>query len=64
MIPLIIFIVLNTISLTLAAIFDGEEREIKFSYSFIRIVIESLGNYTLFTLIYKNNILYIWILCK
>ena len=42
MIPLIIFIVLNTISLTLAAIFDGEEREIKFSYSFIRIVIESL----------------------
>lgn len=23
-----------------------------------------MGNYTLFTLIYKNNILYIWILCK
>lgn len=26
--------------------------------------IVKLGNYTLFTLIYKNNILYIWILCK
>lgn len=39
MIPLIILIVLSTIRLTLAAIFNGEERQISFPYTLFRLVI-------------------------
>lgn len=42
MIPLIILIVLYTASLTLAAVLNGEQREISFSSTLIRMVIEGL----------------------
>lgn len=42
MIPLAILIALYTASLTLAALFNGELREVSFSYTLIRIVIEGL----------------------
>lgn len=42
MIPLVILIVLYTASLTLAAVFNGELKEVSFSYTLIRMVIEGL----------------------
>lgn len=42
MIPLIILIVLYTVRLTLAAVLNGEQREISFSSTLIRMVIDGL----------------------
>lgn len=42
MIPLVILIVLYTATLTLAAFFNGELREISFSSTLTRIVIDGL----------------------
>lgn len=42
MIPLVILIVLYTATLTLAAFLNGELREISFSYTLTRIVIDGL----------------------
>ena len=42
MIPLIILIVLNTINLTLAAIYNGENLKVNFGAKCLRAIVESL----------------------
>lgn len=42
MIPLIILIVLNTINLTLAAIYNGENLEVNFGSKCLRAIVEGL----------------------
>ena len=42
MIPLIILIVLNTINLTLAAIYNGEKLKVNFGAKCLRAIVESL----------------------